>query len=128
MISTTGSPLTVDAYEWVYAHVKRDLLARLDQRRHRHRLRFRRRLAVAPVTAGEIQCRCLGVAVEAFDEGGRPLVGEVGELVVTEPMPTMPLYFWNDPGGAGTTRATSRSIPASGGTATGSASPSAARR
>jgi acetoacetyl-CoA synthetase len=51
------------------------------------------------VTAGEIQCRCLGVGVEAFDEQGRRLVGEVGELVVTEPMPTMPLCFWNDPEG-----------------------------
>ena len=51
-----------------------------------------------PVTAGEMQARCLGVAVEAFDEAGRPRIGEVGELVVTEPMPTMPLYFWNDPG------------------------------
>jgi acetoacetyl-CoA synthetase len=51
------------------------------------------------VRAGEIQCRCLGVAVEALDEQGRPLVGEVGELVVSEPMPSMPLYFWSDPEG-----------------------------
>jgi acetoacetyl-CoA synthetase len=51
------------------------------------------------VRAGEIQCRCLGVAVEALDEAGRPLIGAVGELVVAQPMPSMPLYFWNDPGG-----------------------------
>jgi acetoacetyl-CoA synthetase len=49
-----------------------------------------------PVRAGELQCRALGAKVEAFDESGHPVVDEVGELVVTEPMPSMPLYFWND--------------------------------
>jgi acetoacetyl-CoA synthetase len=53
-----------------------------------------------PVYPGELQVRCLGVKVEAFDELGRALTGEVGELVVTEPMPSMPLYFWNDEGDA----------------------------
>ena len=52
-----------------------------------------------PVYAGELQARCLGAAVEAWDEDGRPLVDEVGELVITKPMPSMPLYFWNDPDG-----------------------------
>jgi acetoacetyl-CoA synthetase len=51
-----------------------------------------------PVNAGEIQCRELGVAAYAFDEQGKPVVGEVGELVVTKPMPSMPVFFWNDPG------------------------------
>ena len=49
-----------------------------------------------PVYAGELQCRSLGAKVEAYDEQGRPLVDEVGELVITEPMPSMPVYFWND--------------------------------
>jgi acetoacetyl-CoA synthetase len=52
-----------------------------------------------PVVAGEMQCRCLGAAVEAFDEAGRARVDEVGELVCTKPMPSMPLYFWGDEGG-----------------------------
>jgi acetoacetyl-CoA synthetase len=52
-----------------------------------------------PVYPGEIQCRALGAKVEAFDEQGRSVVGRVGELVITEPLPSMPLCFWNDPGG-----------------------------
>src|SRR5512134_1482789 len=98
VISTTGSPLTVDAYEWVYAHVKRDLWLASISGGTDIACGFVAGCPLLPVTAGEIQARCLGVAVEAFDDAGRPLVGEVGELVVTEPMPTMPLYFWNDPG------------------------------
>ena len=53
-----------------------------------------------PVYSGELQARCLGAAVESWSEDGRPLVDEVGELVITEPMPSMPIYFWNDPDGA----------------------------
>ncbi|HVG75360.1 MAG TPA: hypothetical protein VM824_08260, partial [Thermoleophilaceae bacterium] len=52
-----------------------------------------------PVYSGELQARCLGAAVESWSEDGRPLVNEVGELVITRPMPSMPLYFWNDPDG-----------------------------
>ena len=52
-----------------------------------------------PVHLGELQARALGAKVEAFDEDGQPLIGEVGELVITEPMPSMPIYFWNDPDG-----------------------------
>ena len=52
-----------------------------------------------PVYEGELQARALGADVEAWDPEGRPLVGEVGELVITEPMPSMPLYLWNDPDG-----------------------------
>ena len=52
-----------------------------------------------PIHLGEIQCRSLGAKVESFDEHGRPVVGEVGELVVTEPLPSMPLFLWNDPDG-----------------------------
>jgi acetoacetyl-CoA synthetase len=51
------------------------------------------------VYAGELQARCLGAAVEAWSEDGRPLVNEVGELVITQPMPSMPVYFWNDADG-----------------------------
>jgi acetoacetyl-CoA synthetase len=55
---------------------------------------------VLPVWRGEIQCKGLGLAVEVFDEAGRSLVGEKGELVCTRPFPAMPLGFWNDPDGA----------------------------
>src|SRR4029079_1605209 len=52
-----------------------------------------------PVYEGELQARALGAAIESWDPDGRPLTGQVGELVVTEPMPSMPLYFWNDDDG-----------------------------
>jgi acetoacetyl-CoA synthetase len=52
-----------------------------------------------PVRAGEIQARCLGASVQAWDEGGRPVVDQVGELVITQPMPSMPIYFWGDDSG-----------------------------
>src|SRR4030095_14155414 len=53
-----------------------------------------------PVCRGERAARCLGAAVEAWSEDGRPLVNEVGELVITEPMPSMPIYFWGDSDGS----------------------------
>src|SRR5699024_4874124 len=53
-----------------------------------------------PVWAGELSCRMLGVALEAYDQAGRPVVDRVGELVITRPMPSMPVRFWNDPDGA----------------------------
>ena len=52
-----------------------------------------------PVWLGELSCAALGAAVEAYDEKGEPLVDEVGELVITRPMPSMPVSFWNDPDG-----------------------------
>jgi acetoacetyl-CoA synthetase len=69
-----------------------------------HRQRVRDPTPAPPPTGahewpGEISARQLGVALEAWDETGHPVVGEVGELVVTKPMPSMPLYFWNDPDG-----------------------------
>jgi acetoacetyl-CoA synthetase len=97
-ISVTGSPLTVDAFEWLYAKVKRDWWVNPISGGTDIACGFVVGHPLAPVTAGEMQCKALGVAVEAFDDAGKALVNEVGELVVTEPMPTMPLHFWNDPG------------------------------
>lgn len=97
-ISVTGSPLTADAFEWLYTQVKRDWWVAPISGGTDIASGFVAGNPLDPVTAGEMQCKCLGVAVEAFDEAGRAVVGEVGELVVTEPMPTMPLHFWNDPG------------------------------
>ena len=81
-----------------------------------------------PVYEGELQCRALGCAVEAWDEQGNSLTDEVGELVITEPMPSMPLFFWNDPDGERLRESYFAMYPVSGVTATGSASPPAAAR
>ncbi len=83
---------------------------------------------LVPVRAGELQVRGLGAKVEAFDEHGRPVLGERGELVITEPMPSMPVGFWGDDDGSATATPTSTPTPACGATATGSASPSTAPR
>ena len=74
-------------------------LARVDERRDRRRTAFVGGCPLLPVHAGELQARALGRAVEAFDEDGRSVVGETGELVLTAPLPSMPLFFWNDPDG-----------------------------
>jgi acetoacetyl-CoA synthetase len=97
-ISVTGSPLTADGFEWLYTQIKRDWWVAPISGGTDIASGFVAGNALDPVVAGEMQCKCLGVSVQAFDEAGRAVVGEVGELVVTEPMPTMPLHFWNDPG------------------------------
>ena len=89
----------MEGFEWVYEHVKRDLWLFSTSGGTDLCTAFVGGCPVLPVYSGEIQARCLGAAVEAWDEDGRPLTGEVGELVITEPMPSMPLYFWNDPDG-----------------------------
>ena len=50
-----------------------------------------------PLEQEKLQCRCLGVKAEAYDETGNPVINQVGELVITEPMPSLPIYLWNDP-------------------------------
>ncbi|MGC1502651.1 MAG: acetoacetate--CoA ligase [Sulfitobacter sp.] len=99
-LGSTGSPLSGDAYDWIYRDVKADQwLAPISGGTD---------LAGAfvlghpgmPVRAGEMQCRALGNATRAFDALGNELVGEVGELVCTEPLPSMPLYFWGDTDGS----------------------------
>ncbi|HUH87526.1 MAG TPA: acetoacetate--CoA ligase [Pusillimonas sp.] len=97
-INSTGSPLPLDAYEWVYKHVKRDLWLASISGGTDIASGFVACAPNLPVTAGEIQCRELGVAAYSFTDDGRPVVNEVGELVITKPMPSMPLFFWNDPG------------------------------
>jgi acetoacetyl-CoA synthetase len=99
-LGSTGSPLPVEGFEWVYEQVKRDLWLFSTSGGTDLCTAFVGGCPVLPVRAGELQARALGAAVQAFDEEGRPVVGEVGELVITEPMPSMPLFFWNDPGGA----------------------------
>ncbi len=98
-LGSTGSPLPVEGFEWVYEHVKRDLWLFSTSGGTDVCTAFVGGCPLLPVYAGELQARALGCAVQAFDEDGQPLVDEVGELVITEPMPSMPLFFWNDPDG-----------------------------
>ena len=98
-IGSTGAPLPPEGFAWVYEHVKSDLLLASISGGTDIFTAFVGGGAGLPVRAGEIQCRCLGCKVESFGEDGTPIVGEVGELVVTEPMPSMPVRFLNDPGG-----------------------------
>ncbi len=97
-IGVTGSPLSPEGFVWVYEKVKRDVWLVSSSGGTDVCTAFVGGSALLPVTAGEIQCRCLGVKAEAYDDVGRVIVGAVGELVITEPMPSMPLYFWGDPG------------------------------
>src|SRR5216684_3563035 len=97
-LGSTGSPLPPEGFQWVYEHVKSDIwLASISGGKDVCSA-FLGGSILLPVYSGELQCRSLGAEVEAFDEQGQPLVNEVGELVITEPMPSMPLFFWNDPG------------------------------
>lgn len=97
-INATGSPLPIDAYRWVYEAVKPDLWLASISGGTDIASGFVACAPTLPVHAGEIQCAELGVAAQAFDEAGQPVVGEVGELVITQPMPSMPVRFWNDAG------------------------------
>ena len=97
-IGSTGSPLPVDGFEWVYRHFP-DVWLFSTSGGTDLCTAFVGGVPTLPVHAGELQARCLGASVEAWSEDGRPLVDQVGELVITRPMPSMPLYFWNDPGG-----------------------------
>ena len=97
-IGSTGSPLPVEGFEWIYQQLP-DVWLFSTSGGTDLCTAFVGACPILPVYAGEIQARCLGAAVEAWSEDGRPLVGEVGELVITQPMPSMPLYFWNDPDG-----------------------------
>ena len=96
-INATGSPLPIDAYRWVYGAVKSDLWLASISGGTDIASGFVACAPLLPVIAGEIQCRELGVAAYAFDDNGQPVIDQVGELVVTRPMPSMPLYFWGDP-------------------------------
>lgn len=97
-INSTGSPLPVDAYEWVYRNVKSDVWLASISGGTDIASGFVSCAPNLPVNAGELQCRELGVAAYAFNEAGQAVIDEVGELVITLPMPSMPLYFWGDTG------------------------------
>jgi acetoacetyl-CoA synthetase len=98
-IMSTGSPLPVDAWHWVYDAVKADVWLDAPSGGTDVAGAYVGGCPLKPVVAGEMQCRLLGTRVEAWSDDGKPLVDEVGELVVTAAMPSMPLYFWGDPDG-----------------------------
>ena len=98
-VGSTGSPLSPEAFRWVYEHVGRDTWLFSTSGGTDLCTAFVGGCPLLPVYEGELQARALGAAVEAWSPEGEPLIGEVGELVVTKPMPSMPLYFWNDPDG-----------------------------
>ena len=96
-ISSTGSTLPPEAFHWVYREIKKDLWLISMSGGSDVCSAFVGGNPTWPVHAGEIQCRALGCDLQAFDEEGQPLNDEVGEMVILNPMPSMPIYFWNDP-------------------------------
>ena len=98
-VGSTGSPLPEEGYRWVYQQVHDDVMLASISGGTDPGAAFLTSCPTLPVYAGEMQCRGLGVKVHAFDDAGKPVLNEVGELVVTEPMPSMPIYFWGDEGG-----------------------------
>jgi acetoacetyl-CoA synthetase len=96
-LTSTGSPLAPESFDFVYDGIKRDVhLASISGGTDIISC-FVLGNPIAPVWRGEIQTPGLAMAVEVFDEGGRPIQGEKGELVCTRPFPSMPIGFWNDP-------------------------------
>ena len=98
-VGSTGSPLAPEGFAWVYEEVKEDVWLFSTSGGTDVCTAFVGGVPTLPVHRGELQARALGCKVEAWDESGRPVVDQVGELVITEPMPSMPLFFWNDPDG-----------------------------
>ena len=95
-LGSTGSPLPPEGFQWVYNEVKKDIWLASVSGGTDVCSAFLGGSILLPVRAGELQCRSLGAKVESFDENGNPLINDMGELVITEPLPSMPLYFWND--------------------------------
>jgi acetoacetyl-CoA synthetase len=95
-IGSTGSPLAPESFRWVYEHVGGGVWLFSTSGGTDVCTAFVAGCPLLPVYEGEIQCRALGCAVEAWDAQGKSLTDEVGELVITEPMPSMPLYLWGD--------------------------------
>jgi acetoacetyl-CoA synthetase len=95
-IASTGSPLSADGYGWLLAKVKRDAWVNCVSGGTDICGAFVGGVPTLPVYMGEMQCRLLGAAVQSFSDAGQPVMGEVGELVCTKPLPSMPLRFWGD--------------------------------
>ena len=99
-VGSTGSPLSPEGFDWVYEQLGADTWLFSTSGGTDLCTAFVGGTPLLPVYRGELQARALGAAVEAWDEDGNSVIDEVGELVVTEPMPSMPVYFWGDPDGS----------------------------
>jgi acetoacetyl-CoA synthetase len=99
-VGSTGSPLAPEGFTWIYDQLGSDTWLFSTSGGTDVCTAFVGGVPTLPVWVGELQARALGAAVESWDEDGKPLVGEMGELVITEPMPSMPLYFWGDEDGS----------------------------
>jgi acetoacetyl-CoA synthetase len=99
-VGSTGSPLAPEGFAWVYEHVGRDTWLFSTSGGTDLCTAFVGGCPVLPVYEGELQCRSLGADIHAYDEAGEPVIDAVGELVITQPMPSMPLYFWGDEDGS----------------------------
>jgi acetoacetyl-CoA synthetase len=99
-VGSTGSPLAPEGFDWIYQHVGDDTWLFSTSGGTDLCTAFVGGVPLLPVYRGELQARALGAKVEAYDEQGKPVIDQVGELVITEPMPSMPLYFWGDEDGS----------------------------
>jgi acetoacetyl-CoA synthetase len=98
-VGSTGSPLSPEGFRWIYDELGSDTWLFSTSGGTDVCTAFVGGVPTLPVYEGELQARALGCAVEAWSPSGESLVDEVGELVITEPMPSMPLFFWGDPSG-----------------------------
>jgi acetoacetyl-CoA synthetase len=98
-VGSTGSPLSPEGFQWIYDQLGSQVWLYSTSGGTDVCTAFVSGVPTLPVYLGELQGRALGAAVEAWDPDGNSVVDEVGELVITEPMPSMPLFFWGDPGG-----------------------------
>ncbi len=96
-ILSTGSPLSIENFEYIYRDVKKDIVLSSIAGGTDIISCFALGNPILPVYAGELQCSGLGMGVAAYDDDGNPIVEKQGELVCTRPFPSMPIYFWNDP-------------------------------
>ncbi|MBV9049459.1 MAG: acetoacetate--CoA ligase, partial [Solirubrobacterales bacterium] len=99
-VGSTGSPLAPEGFEWIYDQLGADTWLFSTSGGTDLCTAFVGGVPTLPVYLGELQGRMLGASVEAWDPSGQPLVGEVGELVITKPMPSMPIFFWGDEDGS----------------------------
>ncbi|MCO5315504.1 MAG: acetoacetate--CoA ligase [Solirubrobacterales bacterium] len=99
-VGSTGSPLAPEGFDWIYEHVGDGTWLFSTSGGTDLCTAFVGGVPTLPVYRGELQGRALGAAIESWDEDGRPHIGQVGELVITKPMPSMPLFFWGDDDGS----------------------------
>jgi acetoacetyl-CoA synthetase len=99
-VGVTGSPLAPEGFQWVYDQLGSDTWLFSTSGGTDVCTAFVGGVPLLPVYKGELQARCLGASIESWDEEGRPHVNQVGELVITKPMPSMPVFFWGDEDGS----------------------------